>query len=88
MNAYLQRALANLLTVLQDNLDAAIQCVRDFFAMSNKALDQNARSGALHHLVHRRAAIADTGLGECKDIKIEFWDCLVKGSLEMDWKKN
>ncbi|KAH3840430.1 hypothetical protein DPMN_113879 [Dreissena polymorpha] len=52
VNVYIQHALGNLLTLLQDkspNMDLAIQCDRDIFAMSNKSLDQTARCGSLHH---------------------------------------
>ena len=52
VNVYIQHAVGNLLTLLQDkspNMDLAIQCDRDIFAMSNKSLDQTARCGSLHH---------------------------------------
>ena len=36
-------------------------------------LDQNARSGSFHHLVRCRAAMADTGLHDFKDLKTAVW---------------
>jgi hypothetical protein len=72
INIYMQQALSNLLLILQDkklNIDSAIQCVRDIFAMSTKSLDQTARTGAFHHLIRRRAAMADTGLQDVRDLK-------------------
>ncbi|CAC5415910.1 unnamed protein product [Mytilus coruscus] len=49
------------------NLDSAIQNVRDIFALSTKSLDQTARTGALHHMIRRRATMYDTGLNELRD---------------------
>ena len=72
INTYMQQALSNFLSVLKGdkpNIDSAIQCVRDIFAMSTKSLDQMARSGAFHHLIRRRAAMADTGLQDVRDVK-------------------
>ena len=76
INMYTQQALGNLLTLLEDkepNIDQSIQCVRDTFAMTTKLLDQTARSGAFHHLIRRRAAMADTNLHDFKDIKSHLW---------------
>lgn len=50
-------------------MDEAVQNVRDIFAISTKALDQFGRTGAFHHLVRRKATIADTGLHEFKDLQ-------------------
>lgn len=69
---YAQQALGLLLKNLKSsspNLDEATQNVRDLFAMSTKSLDQFARSGAFHHLVRRKATVADTGLHEFKDLQ-------------------
>ena len=43
--------------------------MRDIFAMSTKSLDQVARTGAFHHLIRRKATVADTGLHEFKDLQ-------------------
>ncbi|XP_045166643.2 uncharacterized protein LOC123530024 [Mercenaria mercenaria] len=62
---YIQQALGTLLDTLQQkdvNIDAAIQTVRDTFAISAKSLDQIARAGAFHHLIRRNATLIDTGL--------------------------
>lgn len=62
INVYQQQALGNLLSTLQEkevNIDLAIQCCRDSFAMSSWA-----HAGALHHLV----CMADTGLADIKDV--------------------
>ena len=77
INSYVQQALGKLLLTLQEqspNIDRAIQCVRDIFAMSNKSLDQSARSGALFHLIRRRATMEETGLSELKDVKQHVWN--------------
>lgn len=77
INLYMQQALSMLLhnlTQKSPNLDSAIQCVRDIFAMSTKSLDQVSRSGAFHHLIRRRTAMEDTGLHELKDIKTQIWN--------------
>lgn len=77
INLYIQQALSSLLEKLTQkspNLDAAIQCVRDIFAMSTKSLDQFSRTGAFHHLVRRRAALDDTGLHDLKDLKQQMWN--------------
>ena len=37
--------------------------------MSTKSLDQMARTGTFHHLVRRKATIADTGLDDFKDLQ-------------------
>lgn len=69
---YTQQALGLLLENLQrdpPNLDEAVQNVRDIFAMSTKSLDQIARTGAMHHLIHRKATVADTGLHQFKDLQ-------------------
>lgn len=69
---YTQQALGQLLNNLKSsspNLDEAVQNVRDIFAMSTKSLDQVARTGTFHHLVRRKATIADTGLDDFKDLQ-------------------
>lgn len=69
---YGQQALGLLLKNLKSsspNLDELILNVRHLFAMSTKLLDQFARSGAVHHLVHRKAMVAETGLHEFKDLQ-------------------
>lgn len=69
---YTQQALGLLLSNLKKdtpNLDEAVQNVRDIFAMSTKSLDQVARAGAFHHLIRRKATVADTGLHEYKDLQ-------------------
>jgi hypothetical protein len=76
INLYIQQALGNLLSFTQENslnVDKIIQCVRDIFAMSTKSLDQISRCGAFHHLVRRKAALADTGLHDLRDIKDHLW---------------
>ncbi|KAL4237567.1 hypothetical protein ACF0H5_002281 [Mactra antiquata] len=77
INVYMQQALGKLLSTLSDKeckIDCAIQCVRDIFAMNAKSLDQAARSGALHHMIRRKAAMADTGLNESKDLRNHVWN--------------
>lgn len=69
---YTQQALGLLLNNLSSkspNLDEAVQNVRDIFAMSTKSLDQMSRTGAFHHLIRRKATIADSGLHEFKDLQ-------------------
>ena len=69
---YTQQALGLLISNLKrdsPNLDEAIQNFRDIFALSTKSLDQMARAGAFHHLIRRKAAVADTGLHEFKDLQ-------------------
>ena len=69
---YTQQALGRLLNNLSGkspNLDEAVQNVRDIFAMSTKSLDQMSRTGAFHHLIRRKATIADSGLHEFKDLQ-------------------
>lgn len=69
---YAQQALGSLLQNLQakdPNMDEAVQNVRDIFAISTKSMDQMARTGAFHHLLRRKATIADTGLHEYKDLQ-------------------
>ena len=70
--AYMQQALAKLLGELKDetvNIDRAIQSVRDIYDMSTKSLDQVGRAGAFHHIVRRKAAVADSGLSSVKDMQ-------------------
>lgn len=77
INAYMQQALGKLLAMLNDkqpNIDHAIQCVRDIFAMNTKSLDQVARAGALHHMVRRKSAMADSGLNDSKELRSHIWD--------------
>ena len=62
---YIQQGLGKLLKVLQEkdvNIDMAVQSTKDIFAMASQNLDQCSRAGAYHHLVRRKATIADTGL--------------------------
>lgn len=69
---YAQQALGSLLQNLKGNtpnIDEAVQNVRDIFAISTKALDQFCRTGAFHHLVRRKATVADTGMHEFKDLQ-------------------
>ena len=69
---YTQQALGLLLSNLKKdspNIDEAVQTVRDIFAMTTKSLDQVARTGAFHHLIRRKATVADTGLHEFKDLQ-------------------
>ena len=63
-----QQDLASLLSDSKGdspNLDETIQTARDIFAISTKSLDQFARTGAFHHLIRRKDAIADSGLHDC-----------------------
>ena len=68
---YIQQSLATLMT----NIEAegvstqTVSLVRDLFDMSNKSLDQVGRTGAFHHLVRRKAAAADSGLGTLKEVQ-------------------
>jgi hypothetical protein len=76
MIMYMQQGLGKLLTLLTDkdpNIDAAIQSTKDIFAIASHSLDQTARAGAFHHLVRRRATIADTGIDR-KIPDIDKWD--------------
>ena len=69
---YMQQALGTLLNNLQSeklNIDRRVQSVRDIFAMSTKTLDQVGRSGAFHHIIHRKAAASDTGLNNLKEVQ-------------------
>ena len=75
--AYTQQALGTLLETLQQkdvNVDKSVQLVRDIFAMSTKTLDQVARCGAFHHLVHRKATMEDTGLVGIKDLSLQLFN--------------
>ncbi|KAH3790277.1 hypothetical protein DPMN_168473 [Dreissena polymorpha] len=77
INVYMQQALGNLLKVLTDKdvkIDNAIQCVRDIFAMNTKSLDQLGRAGAIHHLVRRKAAMADCGLYDSREVRNQIWN--------------
>ena len=68
---YSQQALGLLLNTLKStssNIGEAIQNMRDIFAISTNSLDQLARCGAFHHLIRRKATVADTGLHEFKDL--------------------
>jgi len=74
---YMQQALGNLLRVLSDkdaNIDSAIQCVRDIFAMNTKSLDQLERTRAIHHLVRRKAAMADCDLNDSREVRNQIWN--------------
>ena len=54
ITAYMQQALDTLMKKVREtepNLDLLTQMVKDIFAMSVKAMDQTARSGAFHHLI-------------------------------------
>ncbi|KAK3093551.1 hypothetical protein FSP39_017216 [Pinctada imbricata] len=79
---YIQQALGLLLNNLKStnsNLDSAIQSVRDIFEMSTKTLDQVGRTGAFHHLIRRKAAIADTGLHSVKDVQAKIQNLPLSG---------
>ncbi|CAG2250523.1 unnamed protein product [Mytilus edulis] len=55
ITAYMQQALGSLMEKLNDsepNIDLLVQMVKDIFAMSVKSMDQTARTGAFHHLIH------------------------------------
>lgn len=71
INLFTQQALGKLLSTLSEkepNIDEAIQCKRDIFAMNTKALDQVSMTGALHHMIRRKATMADCGLNETKHV--------------------
>ena len=81
MIMYMQQGLGKLLSTLTDkdpNIDAAIQSTKDIFAIASHSLDQTARAGAFHHLVRRRATIADTGIDR-KIPDIDKWDLPLTG---------
>lgn len=70
ISCYLQQSLGSLLEKLQAkdlNVDAAIQLVKDIFAMSTKQMDQTARAGVFHHMIRRKAVLYDTGLNDCRE---------------------
>jgi hypothetical protein len=72
----MQQGLGKLLTSLMDkypNIDAAIQSTKDTFAIASHSLDQTPHAEAFHHLVRRRAAIADSGIDR-KLPDIDLWD--------------
>lgn len=66
--AYMQQALGTLLNSISSQDVDTVQSIKDIFCMSTKALDQMGRTGALHHLIRRKAAAQDTGLVTLKDI--------------------
>ena len=68
---YIQQSLATLLNSIESDgvSTQSIKLVRDLFEMSTKSLDQLGRTGAFHHLVRRKAAASDSGLGNLKDIQ-------------------
>ncbi|KAH3785341.1 hypothetical protein DPMN_163428 [Dreissena polymorpha] len=76
VNLYMQQALGHLLQTSskEANLDSAVQCVRDIFAKNTKSLDQLGQIAAIHHLIRRKCAMADTGLNEPKDIMNQIWN--------------
>jgi hypothetical protein len=81
--AYIQQALGSLYETLSDkdvNLDRATQQVKDIFAMSTKAVDQVARTGAFHHLIRRKAVMEDTGLNDIKELKTPLLSLLLSSS--------
>lgn len=81
MIMYLQQGLGKLLSTLKDkdpNIDAAVQSTKDIFAIASHTLDQTARAGAFHHLVRRRATLADTGIDR-KIPDIDKWDLPLTG---------
>ena len=70
--AYLQQGLVTLMGSLKEkkpNVDRAVQTVRDLYDFSAKVLDQCGRSGAFHHLIRRKAAAADTGLDDVREVQ-------------------
>jgi len=80
--SYLQQGLASLMNTLKEeepNIDRSIQTVRDLFEMSSKVLDQCGRTGAFHHMIRRKATIADTGLESLKDISAKVLDLPLSG---------
>lgn len=50
------------------NLDAAMQTVRDIFAMSFEVLVQLGRTGAYNHFTRHKATIRDMGVDSIKDV--------------------
>jgi len=70
--AYLQQGLGTLMGSLKEkepNVDRAVQTDRDLYDISAKVLDQCGRSGAFHHLIRRKAAAADTGLDDVREVQ-------------------
>jgi len=49
----------NTLKEEEPNIDRSIQTVRDLFEMSSKVLDQRGTTGAFHHMIRRKATIAE-----------------------------
>ena len=91
ISMYVQQGLGTLLTMLQQkdlNLDLAIQSTKDIFAMASQNLDQAARAGAYHHLVRRKATVADTGLDK-KIPDFDRWELPLSGDgvLGKDFEK-
>ncbi|KAH3753733.1 hypothetical protein DPMN_188376 [Dreissena polymorpha] len=42
--------------------------------MNTKSLGQLGRTGAIHHLVRRKAAIADCGLNDFREVRNQIWN--------------
>lgn len=71
---YIQQTLGALLKSLsEDEIDRVSVCqtVKDVFAMTTKSLDQAGRTGAMCHLIRRKAATQDCGLANINDINIK-----------------
>ena len=68
---YMQQSLATLMNNIESEgvSSQSVNLVRDLFDMSTKSLDQVGRSGAFHHLIRRKAAAADSGLSNLKDVQ-------------------
>lgn len=66
--ANMQQALGTLLNSISSQDIDTEQSIKDIFSMSTKPIDQMGRTGALHHLISRKAAARDTGLVTLKDI--------------------
>ena len=74
ITAYIQQVLGLMEKVREPepNLHLLTQMVKDIFAMSVKAMDQTARSGAFHHLIRRKATLVDTGLEDISELNDKF----------------
>ncbi|CAC5418226.1 unnamed protein product [Mytilus coruscus] len=75
ITAYMQQALGSSMEKLNDsepNTDLLVLMVKDILAMSVKAMDQTARTGAFHHLIRRKATLLDTGLKDITELNEKF----------------
>ena len=64
--------MGSLLNTLENDeyeKESTCQTIKDIFAMSTKTLDQAGRTGALFHLVRRKAAAQDSGLVNLADMR-------------------